>query len=241
MGIPVKLEVFEGPLDLLLHLIEKNKVDIYDIPIVEITNQYMEYIRQMQREDLNVMSEFLVMASTLLYMKSRSLLPRQEEEKELTEDELIRRIMEYKQYKEITKRLKENYDIYSKRFFKFAEDIELPKQKLEKNYEKEAIPKCYSNIVQRNEEKINQNAKNIEKIAIIDHYTVASKVKEMFRELVKRPRFIFNKLFSLNKCNKQEVVTAFSGLLELSRRNKVTANQEIIFGDIIVEKTKKEG
>ena len=65
MGIPVKLEVFEGPLDLLLHLIEKNKVDIYDIPIVEITNQYMEYIRQMQREDLNVMSEFLVMAATL--------------------------------------------------------------------------------------------------------------------------------------------------------------------------------
>lgn len=69
MGIPVKLEVFEGPLDLLLHLIEKNKVDIYDIPIVEITNQYMEYIRQMQREDLNVMSEFLVMAATLLDIK----------------------------------------------------------------------------------------------------------------------------------------------------------------------------
>ena len=64
MGIPVKLEVFEGPLDLLLHLIDKNKIDIYDIPIVEITNQYMEYIRSMQREDLNVMSEFLVMAAT---------------------------------------------------------------------------------------------------------------------------------------------------------------------------------
>ena len=71
MGIPVKLEVFEGPLDLLLHLIEKNKVDIYDIPIVEITNQYMEYIRQMQREDLNVMSEFLVMAATLLDIKCK--------------------------------------------------------------------------------------------------------------------------------------------------------------------------
>ena len=66
MGIPVKLEVFEGPLDLLLHLIDKNKIDIYDIPIVEITNQYMEYIRNMQKEDLNIMSEFLVMAATLL-------------------------------------------------------------------------------------------------------------------------------------------------------------------------------
>lgn len=77
MGIPVKLEVFEGPLDLLLHLIEKNKVDIYDIPIVEITNQYMEYIRQMQREDLNVMSEFLVMATTLLDIKCKMLLPKE--------------------------------------------------------------------------------------------------------------------------------------------------------------------
>ena len=71
MGIPVKLQVFEGPLDLLLHLIEKNKIDIYDIPIVEITNQYMEYIKAMQKEDLNIMSEFLVMAATLLDIKCR--------------------------------------------------------------------------------------------------------------------------------------------------------------------------
>lgn len=77
MGIPVKLEVFEGPLDLLLHLIDKNKIDIYDIPIVEITNQYMDYIRQMQKEDLNVMSEFLVMAATLLDIKCRMLLPKE--------------------------------------------------------------------------------------------------------------------------------------------------------------------
>ena len=77
MGIPVKLEVFEGPLDLLLHLIDKNKIDIYDIPIVEITNQYMEYIRGMQKEDLNVMSEFLVMAATLLDIKCKMLLPKE--------------------------------------------------------------------------------------------------------------------------------------------------------------------
>lgn len=82
MGIPVKLQVFEGPLDLLLHLIEKNKIDIYDIPIVEITSQYMEYIRQMEREDLNVMSEFLVMAATLLDIKCRMLLPKEINEEE---------------------------------------------------------------------------------------------------------------------------------------------------------------
>ena len=102
MGIPVKLEVFEGPLDLLLHLIEKNKVDIYDIPIVEITNQYMEYIRQMQREDLNVMSEFLVMAATLLDIKCKMLLPKEVKEDGEEEDprqELVEQLLQYKMYK----------------------------------------------------------------------------------------------------------------------------------------------
>ena len=99
MGIPVKLQVFEGPLDLLLHLIEKNKIDIYDIPIVEITSQYMEYIRQMEREDLNVMSEFLVMAATLLDIKCRMLLPKEineEGEKEDPRAELVEQHLQYK-------------------------------------------------------------------------------------------------------------------------------------------------
>ena len=89
-----------------------------------------------------------------------------------------------------------------------------------------------------NEEKQNENAQNIEKIAITDKYTVASKVKDMLKELVKRPKFIFNTLFSLNRCEKEEVVTAFSGLLELSRRSKVITSQEELFGDISVEKYK---
>ena len=80
MAIPVKLPVFEGPLDLLMHLIEKNKIDIYDIPIVEITDQYLEYVHQMDREDMDVTSEFLVMAATLLDIKSRMLLPREKDE-----------------------------------------------------------------------------------------------------------------------------------------------------------------
>ena len=110
MGISVKLEVFEGPLDLLLHLLEKNKVNIYDIPIVEITNQYMDYIKAMEREDLNIMSEFLVMAATLLDIKCRMLLP-----KEVTEDgeeedprqELVEQLLEYKMYKFMSYELKD--------------------------------------------------------------------------------------------------------------------------------------
>ncbi|MCI8587819.1 MAG: segregation/condensation protein A, partial [Clostridia bacterium] len=231
---------FEGPLDLLCHLIDKNKMNIYDIKIREIADQYMLYIKQMEQMNLDVTSEFLVMASTLLYLKSKSLLPKQvEEEEELTEEELIRRIIEYKKYKEIIKKLKENYEQYSKRIFKSTEQIELPKQKIENDYNATTISKIYEELIRRNKEKINENAKNIEKIAITDTYTVAEKVKEMFKELAKSRKFVFNKLFSIKKRNKQEVVTAFSGLLELSRRNKVTTEQEDVFGEIVVEKTKR--
>ena len=236
----IKIENFEGPLDLLCHLIDKNKMDIYEIKISEIADQYIAYINAMEEENLEVTSEFLVMASTLLYIKSKGLLPTAvENEEELTEEQLIERIIEYKKYKEITKKLRENYLEFSKRYFKIAEVIELPKQKLEVEYTPDILPDIYKSIIEKNNEMININAKNIEKIAITETYTVGSKVKEMFRELVKKPKFVFNKLYSLKKCNKQEVVTAFSGLLEMSRRNKVTTEQENLFGDITVEKTKK--
>ena len=236
----IKIDNFEGPLDLLCHLIDRNKMNIYDINLSEITDQYIAYLKEQESLNLEIASEFLVMASTLLFLKSKNLLPKQEEEEEeITEEELIRRIIEYKKFKEISKVLKENYIVYSNRYFKGQEEIELPKRKLEKDYDKELIPEIYKNIVEINNEKINQNAKNIEKIAITDNYTVASKVKEMFKVLVKQKRFIFNKMFSIKKHNKQEVVTAFSGLLELSRRSKVETIQEEIFGDITVEKTKK--
>ena len=102
MSLAVKLQVFEGPLDLLLHLIEKNKVDIYDIPIVEITDQYLEYVRNLHQEDMNIMSEFLVMAATLIDIKCRMLLPKEVDEEGNEEDpraELVQKLLEYKMYK----------------------------------------------------------------------------------------------------------------------------------------------
>ena len=235
----IKLENFEGPLDLLCHLVDKNKMDIYQVNISKITDQYMEYIKQMEKQKLEVTSEFIIMASTLLYIKSKGLLPNEvEEEAELTEEELVRRIIEYKKYKEIAKKLREYYEINCKRFYKLPELIELPKQKIEKTYQIQDISTKYEMLWKRNEEKMNQNANNIEKIKVLEQYTVASKVKQMFKELLKKPKFIFNKLFSINQCPKEEVVTAFSGLLELTRRNKVIANQEKTFGEIVVEKKK---
>lgn len=238
----IKVNNFEGPLDLLCHLIDKNKMNIYDIKISEITDQYIEYINKMEEMNLEVASEFLVMASTLIYLKSKNLLPKkqEEDEKEITEEELIRRIIEYKKYKEITKDMKENYEKFSKRIFKFPEEIRLPKQKLEKQYEKSIIPEKYEKILNKNKSKINQNARNIEKIALTDNYTIESKVKEMLKVLIKQKRFVFNKLFSINEHDREEIVTAFSGLLELSKKSKVTTKQEGLFKDINVEKTNKK-
>jgi len=237
----IKTENFEGPLDLLCHLIDKNKMDIYDINLSQITDQYIDFIRQMEEMNLDVTSEFLVMSSTLLYLKSKHLLPKtQDDEEEITEEELIRRIIEYKKYKEITNKLRENFLIYSKRFYKMAEDIKLPRQEIEEEYTSETIPEIYRNLLQRNTDKINENASNIEKIAITETYTVGNTVKEMYRALVKYKKFTFNKLFSIKKHNKKEVVTAFSGLLEMSRRDKVVTKQEELFGDIEVEKSLKK-
>ena len=223
----IKIDNFEGPLDLLCHLIDKNKMNIYDIKISEITDQYIDYLNEMERLNLEIASEFLIMASTLILLKSKSLLPKQvEDEEEITEEELI-------------KKFKEQYENSGDRLYGVREEIKLPKQKLEREYNKEIIPEIYKKIVEKNEQKKNQNAKNIEKIAISESYSVGSKVKEMFKILIKQKKFIFNKLFSIKEHNKQEVVTAFSGMLEMSRRSKVTTTQEEVFGDILVEKIKK--
>ena len=238
----IKIDNFEGPIDLLIYFIEKNKMKIDEINLTEITDQYIDYLNEMERMNLEIASEFLIMASTLLYLKSKNLLPKQEEEEEeLSEEELIRRIIEYKKFKDMSQIFKQKYEENSKKYFKMQENIKLPKQILEEKYSANIIPEIYENLVERTSVRLNKDAKNIEKIALVENYTVGDKVKELFRVLIKQKRFIFNKLFSVKNRNRQEVVTAFSGLLEMSRRNKVVTNQEDLFGDIEVEKAKKTG
>lgn len=237
----LRLDNFEGPLDLLCYLIDKNKMDIYKVSISDITDQYIHYLKKQEELNLEIASEFLVMASTLLLIKSKGLLPKEaEDEEELTEEELLRRIIEYKKYKEITKTFRERIQVFSKRLYKMPDKVELPKQELEKEFTMNDIVERYKQLIERNENKKNENKENIEKIAVYDTFSVADKVKDIFRELVRKPRFVFNKLFSLNEKPKAEVVTAFSSVLELSRRNKINAEQEEIFGDIIISKRKRE-
>lgn len=237
----LRLDNFEGPLDLLCYLIDKNKMDIYEVKISDIADQYVAYLKEQEGLNLEVASEFIVMATTLILIKSKSLLPKEvEDEAELTEEELLRRIIEYKKYKEISKLFRENINEFSKRFYKLPDKIELPKQVIEKEYKAEDIVQKYKLLIERNENKKNENARNIEKIAVYDTFTVADKVKDIFRELARRPKFVFNSLFKLSEKPKAEVVTAFSGVLELSRRNKVSAEQEKLFGDIVISRRKKE-
>lgn len=233
----LRLDNFEGPLDLLCYLIDKNKMDIYEVRISDITDQYIEYLKEQENLNLDIASEFLVMASTLILIKSKGLLPKEvEDEAELTEEELLNRIIEYKTYKEISKVFKERIEEFSKRIYKLPDKVELPAKPIEKEYTYIQLVDIYKNLVERNTNKKNENAKNIEKIALHEVYSVSDKVKEIFRELVKKQKFVFNKLFSIKEKPKAEVVTAFSGVLELSNRSKISAEQKEIFGDITISK-----
>ena len=151
----------------------------------------------------------------------------------------MQRIIEYKKYKEISEKLRQMYIDNSKILFKDEEKIKFPKRELEADVNYSMLVDAYTKVIEKNKKRLNRNARNIQRIAITDKYTVSSKVKEMYKELIKNKKFVFNNLYSQKQCNKEEVVTAFTGLLEMSRRSKVQTSQDIIFGDIMVEKTKR--
>lgn len=236
----IKMENFEGPLDLLCQLIDKSKMDIFDIKIAEITDQYMEYLNEMQKMNLDITSEFIVMAAKLIYLKSKSLLPSLvEKEEEEDEFDLVKLLLDYKRYKEYTVTLKERVETYGKRYYKLPEKIDLPKAKLEKEYSPELLPEIYLEFVNREKEKKNIQAENINRLAVSEKVTIKSKIKEILKELWKKQSFVFNKLFSPKKRTKVEVVTAFLSLLELSKMSRIQVSQDKLFGDINVVKIKR--
>ena len=235
----VKMENFEGPLDLLCHLIEKNKMDIFDIKIAEITNQYLDYLQMMQEINLEVTSEFIIMASRLIYLKSKTLLPSLEENEE-EEIDLVQMLVEYKRYKETTGGMKERLEEYGKKFYRLPEKVELPKEKLDKVFEPTLVPDLYSALIRKEIEKKNINADNVNKLAVTEKVTILSKVREILKQLWNKPSFVFNKIFNTKKKSRTEVVTAFLSLLELSKMNRVTIKQSSLFGDIDVINTKQE-
>lgn len=236
----IKMENFEGPLDLLCHLVEKNKMNICDIRINDITNQYLDYLQAMQEMNLEVTSEFITMASRLIYLKSKTLLPSLVEDDKEEEIDLVQMLLEYKRYKEISKLLREEMIEFGGKIYKMPEKIDLPKNKLELTYDKEIIPNTYMSFLSREKEKKNVNADNVKKLAVEEKVTIISKIKDILKQLIKKPSFVFNKIFNLQSKSKVEVTTAFLSMLELSRKNKITISQSKLFGDINITKIKRK-
>lgn len=235
----IKIQNFEGPFDLLFHLIEKNQVDIYDIPINEITDQYMDYLFQMQEMDLEVASEFLVMAATLLHIKSKLLLPspKQNKDDELDpREELILKLVEYKKYKQFAEVLKLREKEWEKVCYRQPEEIDIKKsdEPIELSYEE--LKRVYVDIIERNERKINKTADKMTQILQIEKVSLKSKIREVIRTLMNKAYFKFSDLFSVKTKSKLEVVTGFLAILELAKLKKVSISQKAQFDEIIVQR-----
>lgn len=239
----IAINNFEGPLDLLIYLIDKEKLSIFDISLSNLTDKYIEYLEEMERLDLEIATEFLVMASSLLYIKSKRLLPdiKDEEVEEETEEDILNRIAEYKMYKNMAETLRGMYESNCGKCVKPTEHITLPKRKMEINFKISTLESIYLEIIRRNKDKINVNSSDIERLAIHEKITVKSKVKEMISFFVKKTSFVFNKMFDIEDRPKIEIVTAFIGMLELAKLKKVKIEQEIMFGDITVKKIYIDG
>lgn len=243
MDMTVKLQVFEGPLDLLLHLLDKNKVNIYDIPIVEITKQYMDYIREMKRHDLNVVSEFLVMAATLLDIKSKMLLPAppEEEEQEDPRAELVQQLLEYKMYKCISYELKDRQVDAQKVMFKvptvppevaaYEEPVDLDELVGDTTLAK--LNDIFKSIMQKKQNRIDPVRSKFgriekEQVSLEDTMHTLEEYARTHRS------FSFKNLLE-SKSGKMEIIVNFLAILELMKLGKISISQEHIFDDIRIE------
>ena len=246
MAITVKLQVFEGPLDLLLHLIEKNKVDIYDIPIVEITAQYLDYIHQMETEDMNIMSEFLVMAATLIDIKCKMLLPREVNEEGEEEDpraKLVEKLLEYKMYKYMSNELKDRQLDAGKNFFKkqtlppeirdYREPVDY--EQLLGDVTLRRLHGIFREVVKKQEDRIDPIRSRYGKIEK-DEINMDEKTLYIETYIREHGRLHFRELLQ-RQGSRMEVIVAFLVILELMKTGKIQIVQEHIFDDIIITYT----
>ncbi|MBQ5953690.1 MAG: segregation/condensation protein A [Lachnospiraceae bacterium] len=243
MDYNFKLESFEGPLDLLLHLIEKNKVDIYDIPIALITEQYLEAIAQMPDKDLDSMSEFLLMASTLLEIKAHMLLPREEEEEEEGDPraELVARLLEYKKYKLLSAQMRSLEEGSDKLWYR-AQDLpqEVAKYKppvdldhLLKNETAEKLQRIFDEIMRRQSDRtdeVHSHFGEIEREAV----QIGDRL-DYVKERVRKPgRHSFRSLLG-SSATKLEIVITFLAILELIKTGEIRLSEDSTRDDFTLE------
>lgn len=244
MDLTVKLQVFEGPLDLLLHLLEKNKVNIYDIPIAEITNQYLDYIAEMQRQDLNIVSEFLVMAATLIDIKSRMLLPAPESEEEEETDpraELVQQLLEYKMYKCMAYELRDRQVDAQQILFKapsippevaeYEPPVDLTQLVADVTLTK--LNEIFKSVMKKQADKIDPVRSGFGRIEK-EEISLTEKTAYLIDYCKGHRYFSFRSLLK-KQSGKMEVIVTFLVVLELMKTGKIFISQEKTFDDIRIE------
>ncbi len=247
MDLEFKLQVFEGPLDLLLHLIEKNKIDIYDIPIVEITDQYLEYVNQMPKEDLDMASEFLLMAATLIDIKSRMLLPKEVDEEGNEIDpraELVEKLIEYKMYKHAAQELRDMQVYAGKSLYKeetLPKEVKKYKQpvdldKLLKDVDLSKLNEIFQMVLKRQVDKIDPVRSKFGKIEM-EEVSLPEKIDFVSHTIKTKKKCSFKQLLE-SASSKIEVVVSFLAILELIKVGEIEVKQENTFDDIYI--TSKE-
>ena len=246
MALSVKLQVFEGPLDLLLHLIEINKIDIYDIPISLITDQYLEYIHKMQEQNMEIMSEFLVMAATLLRIKSKMLLPAEPKNEEVPEDpreELVERLLEHKMYKYMALELKDRQIDASKSLFKgrtlpsdmVYEEPPVDLDALVGDMNLQKLHQIFLDVLKRQEDKIDPIRSKYGRIEQ-EEVSLSDRIDGLLDYGKAHGKFSFRQLLS-KKRSKTYVIVSFLAVLELMKSGMIKIMQEDTFGDILIEMT----
>ena len=243
--LDIKLQVFEGPLDLLLHLIDKNKINIYDIPIVSITEQYLEYLRSMQELNMDIMSEFLVMAATLIQIKAKMLLPKEEKKEEEEEgdprEELVKRLLEYKMYQYAAEELKELQVDASRTLYKqptipkevlaYEEPVDLTE--LLDGLTLTKLHEIFQSVMKRQKDKIDPIRSNFGKIEK-EEISVEEKMESIREQIKGLKKIRFRALLEI-QASKTQIVVTFLAILELMKLGALVVNQEHLFGDIILD------
>ena len=246
MELEVKLQAFEGPLDLLLHLIEKNKVDIYDIPIVEITEQYLDYVSKMPKDDLDLASEFLVMAATLIDIKSRMLLPKEIDENGEEIDpraELVEKLIEYKMYKYAAVELRDMQVYAGKSMYKqptVQEEVSKyePPVNLDSllaDVDLNKLNDIFQMVLKRQVDKIDPVRSKFGKIEM-EEVSLPDKITYVSTTLKKRKKCKFKQLLE-EAHSKVEVIVSFLAILELIKVGEIEVRQDETFGEIYIDST----
>ncbi|MCX5703864.1 MAG: segregation/condensation protein A [Candidatus Omnitrophica bacterium] len=238
MSYKIKLEIFEGPLDLLLYLVKKDHLNIYDIPIAEVTQQYIQYLDLMQLLDLNIAGEFLVMAATLMQIKSKMLLPAEEfpasEEEEDPRAELVKQLLEYEKFKEIAESLREREAGQREVFKRPRTEVDLTGAEDKEVYFEASI----FDLINAFSQALEDVPKEVFYEVIKDEFTIEEKVHEILHLLLVTPAVRLSELFGKAK-HKLEIIVIFLAILELIRMKEIVARQRELFQEIEISRNKE--